>query len=154
MTLTGKGHVPYGPAGFGNLSAAGCESPKMPTAALRIAPSAGPDRRVRQLYDPRPTTARLAQAIAEILAGARPAAQLAAIATPDVLGLLLRNSGRLRARPGAPPQRPTVTAVHVSEPCAGVAEACAVVNLGTRCRAIAFRLELAGSRWRCTAFAF
>lgn len=93
----------------------------------------------------------MAQAIAEILAGARPAAQLADVATPDVIRLLSRNSGRLRAMPGLRPQRPVIDAVHVRAPCAGVAEACAVVNLGARCRAIAFRLELVDYRWRCTA---
>jgi hypothetical protein len=93
----------------------------------------------------------MAQAIAEVLAGARPVTQLTDVATLDVIRLLSRNAGRLCARPGLPPQRPIVNAVHLGEPVEGVAEACAVVNLGTRYRAIAFRLELAADRWRCTA---
>lgn len=101
--------------------------------------------------DPRPTTVWLAQAIAEILAGARPANQLAETATPEVISLLARNAGRLRARHDAAPQRPLVDAVHLGEPLPGVAEACAVVDLGVRCRALAFRLEQTGYRWRCTA---
>jgi hypothetical protein len=93
----------------------------------------------------------MAQAIAEVLAGARPVAQLTDVASLEVVRLLSRNAGRLCARPGLPPQRPIVDAVHLGEPCEGVAEACAVVNLGARYRALAFRLELLGGRWRCTA---
>ena len=123
----------------------------MASAALRLASPSTQPSQIRPLHDPRPTSTHLARAIAEILAGARSAAQLADVATPDVIGLLLRNSGRLRAHQALPPQRPVIDAVRVAEPCAGVAEACAVVNLGTRSRAIAFRLELAGQRWQCTA---
>jgi hypothetical protein len=103
------------------------------------------------LPDPRPWTARLAQAIVEVLAGARPASQLSRVATLEVLQLLERGSGRLGARPGLPPQRPIVGSVHVSEPRDGVAEACAVVDTGVRKRAIAFRLEGVNGQWRCTA---
>jgi Family of unknown function (DUF6459) len=124
---------------------------------LRLVPPAGgvdivvlPSRR-DQLPDPRPWTARLAQAIAEVLAGARPAGQLAQVATLDVLALLERGSGRLGSRPGGPAQRPVVGSVHLSEPVEGVAEACAVVDTGVRRRALAFRLEGADGQWRCTA---
>lgn len=124
---------------------------------LRLVPPAGgvpvttePTRR-DLLPDPRPWTARLAQAIAEVLAGARPAAQLSRVATLDVLQLLERGSGRLGARPGVPPQRPIVGSVHVSEPRDGVAEACAVVDTGPRRRALALRLEGINGQWRCTA---
>jgi hypothetical protein len=124
---------------------------------LRLVPPAGgvpvPSEPTRRdlLPDPRPWTARLAQAIAEVLAGARPAAQLSRIATLDVLQLLERGSGRLGARPGAPPQHPVVGSVHVSEPRDGVAEACAVVDTGRRKRALALRLEGINGQWRCTA---
>ncbi|HTW20344.1 MAG TPA: Rv3235 family protein [Mycobacteriales bacterium] len=129
-----------------------------PTTAelpLRLAPPAaelcdGPGHHHR-LPDPRPWTARLAQAIVEVLAGARPASQLSRVATLDVLALLERGSGRLGARPGGPPRRPIVGSVHVSQPRPGVAEACAVVDTGVRKRAIALRLEGRNGQWRCTA---
>ena len=115
-----------------------------------VSPTAVPTSR-DLLPDPRPWTARLTQAIAEVLAGARPAAQLSRVATLEVLQLLERGSGRLGARPGGPPQRPIVSSVHVSEPCDGVAEVCAVVDTGLRKRALAFRLEGVNGHWRCTA---
>jgi hypothetical protein len=131
--------------------------PTRVSVPLRLVPPAGdltpavsPTRR-DLLPDPRPWTARLAQAIVEVLAGARPASQLSRVATLDVLQLLERGSGRLGARPGAPPQRPIIGSVHVSEPRDGVAEACAVVDTGLRKRALALRLEGVNGQWRCTA---
>jgi Family of unknown function (DUF6459) len=121
------------------------------SAALRLAPPPVLREVAASTSDPRPTTVWLAQAIAEVLAGARPASQLAETATPEVIALLARNTGRLRARHDVAPQRPIVDAVHLGEPRPGVAEACAVVDLGLRCRAIAFRLEQTSCRWRCTA---
>jgi hypothetical protein len=130
--------------------------PSRASVPLRLVPPAGgvsvaiaPTRR-ELLPDPRQWTARLAQAIAEVLAGARPPGQLARVATLDVLQLLERAAGRLGSRPGAPRQRPIVGSVHVSEPCDGVAEACAVVDTGPRRRALALRLEGVNGQWRCT----
>jgi hypothetical protein len=114
--------------------------------------SAGSPRTRRDLLpDPTPCTERLAQAIAEVLAGDRPAGQLTGIATLDVLRLLARGAGRLGARPDGPAQRPAVDSVHVSEPCEGVVEACAVINTWPRRRALALRLEGIDGQWRCTA---
>jgi hypothetical protein len=103
------------------------------------------------LPDPKPSAERLAQAIVEVLAGARPAGQLTGLATLDVLRLLARGAGHFGARQGAPPQRPIVGSVHISEPCDGVVEACAVINTHARAQAIALRLEGIDGRWRCTA---
>jgi hypothetical protein len=135
-------------------------APSRPGVPLRLVPpadgsdgaetEAGPTRR-DALPDPRPWTVRLAQAVAEVLAGARPAAQLSRVATLDVLRLLERNSGRLGARRDSPTRRPLVSSVHVSEPRDGIAEVCAVVDTGPRRRALAMRLEGADGRWRCTA---
>jgi hypothetical protein len=131
--------------------------PTRVSVPLRLVPPAGGDFPADAptnrdlLPDPRPWTARLAQAIAEVLAGARPANQLSRVATLDVLQLLERGSGRLGVRPGAPPQRPIVASVHISEPRDGVAEACAVVDTGLRKRALALRLEGINGQWRCTA---
>jgi Family of unknown function (DUF6459) len=133
-------------------------APTRVSLPLRLVPPAGgvpaatePTRR-DLLPDPRPWTARLAQAIAEVLAGARPAGQLSRVATLDVLQLLERGAGRLGSRAvGQPPQRPVVGSVHVSEPRDGIAEACAVVDTGPRKRALALRLEGIDGQWRCTA---
>ncbi len=102
-----------------------------------------------------PTATRLAQAIAEVLAGGRSASQLAGHASLDVLRQLERSTGRLsgplrRAAVGPPPQ-PRVTSVHVSEPSPRVAEICVVIDTGVRRRALALRLEAPASRWRLTA---
>jgi hypothetical protein len=124
---------------------------------LRLVPPAGgvtvttePTRR-DLLPDPRPWTVRLAQAISEVLAGARPAGQLSRVATLDVLHLLERGAGRLGANGARPAQRPVVSSVHLSEPRDGIAEACAVVDTGERKRALALRLEGIDGQWRCTA---
>ena len=125
---------------------------------LRLVPPAQPgeDSDVRSaradLPDPRQWTGRLAQAVVEVLAGQRPAAQLCRFATLDVLDLLERWAGRLARRThGTPVSRPVVMSVHVSEPVDGVAEACVVMNTGVRRRAIALRLEGIDGRWQCTA---
>jgi hypothetical protein len=99
--------------------------------------------------EPRGWSVRLVQALVEILAGARPAAQLARWTTLDVLEDLERWTGRLAHGPGVT-RRAQVRSVHVSEPVAGVAEACAVVDTGARQRAVALRLESMEGRWRCT----
>jgi Family of unknown function (DUF6459) len=131
--------------------------PTRVSVPLRLVPPAGgvaggaPLTRRDLLPDPRPWTARLAQAIAEVLAGARPPGQLSRAATLDVLQLLERAAGRLGGRPGRPVPRPVVSSVHVSEPRDGVAEACAVIDTGPRKRAMALRLEGVNGEWRCTA---
>jgi Family of unknown function (DUF6459) len=88
----------------------------------------------------------LAQPLAEVLAGARPAYQLRELTSPDVLSLLQRNSGRFGAL-----RQPTVVSVHLSQPSDGSAEACAVIDTGQRKRVIAFRLDHHDGRWTCTA---
>jgi hypothetical protein len=115
-----------------------------PAAATPTSPGCRP-------ADARRWSVRLAQAIAEVLAGARPPQQLADVASLDVLHLLERNAGRLVARRAGMPSQPRVSSVHVSEPRPGVAEACAVVDTGPRRRALAFRVEWLRSQWRCTA---
>jgi hypothetical protein len=133
-----------------------------PTGAgvsLRLVPPADPDgcgvgpsaTRSADLPDPRPLTSRLAQAVAETLAGARPAGQLARFLTLEVLEDLERWTGRLLAGSPRATIRPTVSSVHLSEPDDGVTEACAVVDTGVRRRALALRLEGIDGRWRCTA---
>jgi hypothetical protein len=86
-----------------------------------------------------------------VLAGARPAHQLADVASLEVLHLVERNAGRLGGRRCGRPTQPRVASVHVSEPRPGVVEACAVVDTGPRRRALAYRVELCRGQWRCTA---
>ena len=103
------------------------------------------------LPDPRVWGHRLAQAVVEVLAGARSAAQLSRFASLDVLNQLERSAGRLAGRPGAAPvQRPQVVSVRVCEPRPGVAETCAVFDTGRRRRVVALRLEGGHGQWRCT----
>jgi hypothetical protein len=127
---------------------------------LRLVPPAagdddagfGPQRTGRAaLPDPRQWSRRLAQAVVEVLAGARSAAQLSRFASLEVLQHLERATGRFTDRRGDQVRRPVVASVHVCEPRDGVAEACAIVDTGRRRRALAIRLEGVDGRWRCTA---
>jgi len=133
--------------------------PSGPSVPLRLVPPALPDEEFEPqptpralLPDPRPWTRRLAQVLAEILAGARPAAQVARFATLEVLDHLERSAARQPSTSSrTAPLRPLVASVHVSEPADGVAEACAVLDTGSRRRALALRLEGIDGRWQCTA---
>ena len=115
----------------------------VPTAPLDGIPPAPPH--------PRPWTHRLAQAIVEVLAGDRSAAQLSPFASLDVLEHLERATGRHFQTAGTPTRRPRVSSVHLTEPEQGIVEACAVIETGRRHRALAMRLEEIAGRWRCTA---
>lgn len=95
--------------------------------------------------------ARLAQAIAEVLVRARPAGQLDGVASPAVVRLLERRADPpVLATTRAVP-RPVVKSLRVYLPRPGAVEACAVICVGSRHRAIAFRLEGGGERWTCVA---
>jgi hypothetical protein len=122
------------------------------TVPLRLVPPAecGPRPRAT-LPDARRASLRLARALAEVLAGARPPQQLCEVASLDVMQQLERNAGRLLGPRSGPPAQPRVLSVHVSEPGSGVAEACAVIDTGPRRRALAFRVEIVRGNWRCTA---
>jgi hypothetical protein len=101
------------------------------------------------LPDARAWAARLTQAIAEVLAGARAPSQLNRHTTWEVLQHLERAAARLgRWRVSG---RPMVCSVHVCRPRSDVAEVCAVVDTGNRRRALALRLEVHDDVWRCTA---
>ncbi len=128
--------------------------PSRVAVPLRLVPPAAAQRAAASpalTPDPRRWAVRLAQALAEVLAGARPPHQLADVASLDVLHLIERNAGRLGGQRTGPPTQPRVASVRVSEPRPGAAEACAVVDTGARRRALAFRIEWLQSQWRCTA---
>ena len=137
-----------------------------PVLAARTAPAdegpddGGPDlgqpgapaqgRRVgRAVPGPDGWPSQFAQVLAETLAGARPARQIAPWTTEQTrerireLGPLLASS-----------QRPRLRRVMTSAPAADVLEVTAVVGFGSRVRVLALRLEradVATDRWQCTA---
>jgi hypothetical protein len=149
-----EGQDPPVPVLDGSLALA-FPPPSRIAVPLRLVPPAAGDPRPSSAGapqpDPRRWSARLAQAIAEVLAGARPPHQLADVAALDVLHLLERNAGRLVGHRGGAPSQPRVCSVHVSEPRPGAAEVCAVIDTGPRRRALAFRVEWRRDQWRCTA---
>jgi hypothetical protein len=109
------------------------------------------------LPEPRQWAARLAQAVVEVAAGGRPAAQLVRWTSLDVYTQLQRAVGRAGSSGALARLRTPVAAVrsvHVSAPADGVAEVCAVVEQGPRRRALALRLEGKDGRWQCTALQF
>lgn len=116
----------------------------------------GPRRTPRaDLPEPRLWAGRLVQALVEVTSGVRPAAQLVRWTTTDVYAALQRRIVRSellgQRAPGARRLGAIVRSIHVDEPAEGVAEVCAVVQHGMRCRAIALRLEGFDGRWQCTA---
>jgi hypothetical protein len=133
--------------------------PNLPTGGrrLRLVPALaddfGPRPTARDLLpEPRLWAGRLVQAVVEVTVGARPVAQLLRWTTTDVYDSVrcrVARSGAVAA--GVRRAAPRVRSVHVSEPRDGVAEVCAVVQHGPRCRAVALRLEGLDGRWQCTA---
>jgi Family of unknown function (DUF6459) len=126
----------------------------VPPVRLRLLPPPStPYRRplAKPLPPVKPFATSLAQAISEVLSGLRPADQLAAVTALDVRRNLERQAGRLGMTCGAPSRCPVVTSVRLTEPTAGVIEACAVIASGARRRALAFRLDAGESGWKCTA---
>jgi hypothetical protein len=86
----------------------------------------------------------LAQALIEVLAGARPIAQLRGHCAPDVFAGLEDQRMLRGSRP------PKVVTTRVGQPADGVAEVAAVFRCSDRVRAMAFRLQGVDGRWRIT----
>jgi hypothetical protein len=101
--------------------------------------------------DPREWALRFSQVALEVVTGLRPPAQLVRWTTPDVIAALGRRHA-LAQRGGGRPPRSTVRSVRLCEPVPGVGEVTAVVASGPRVRALAFRMEDEGGRWRVVAF--
>jgi len=107
---------------------------------------------------PTPWAGRLVQAVIEVVSGVRPASQLVRWTTAPVYEALCGRVARPLSYPGTSSRNAVntrlaevVRSVRVSEPRDGVAEVCAIVQQGLRCRAIALRLEGIDGRWQCTA---
>ncbi|GAA3241777.1 Rv3235 family protein [Nonomuraea helvata] len=101
-------------------------------------PGAVPDeRRLRHL----------GQALAEVLAGRRPAETVADKLTDRAYRELIQAGPMIQtARP------PFAGSVHVKEPRDGVVEMCLLIHCGERDHVLAVRLERRGVRWLCTDF--
>ena len=120
-----------------------------PPPVLRLVPT------VPSLPDAQAWGTRLAQAVAEVLAGDRPIGQLIrftdSVVFTDlnrrvrVLGLTTTATAR-----GAK-ERSAVRSVRVFSPGREIAEISAHVRYGERSRAMALRLEVHRGRWICTA---
>jgi hypothetical protein len=146
--------VPAIPAGVPAVPAA--PTPASAGRRLRLVrPSDdfGPRPTARALLpEPGAWAGRLVQAVVEVTIGARPLAQLLRWTTTDVYdGVRHRVAHAGTAGRTARTVAPRVRSVHVSEPRDGVAEVSAVVQYGSRCRAVALRLEGLDGRWQCTA---
>ena len=123
-------------------------------SGLPADPDPPPLRLVDGLPEPRSWSARIAQAVIEVMAGDRPVAQLVRWTSPEVHDQVARRA-RLAARAGSAARqaapRAVVRSVRLCSPTEGVVEASAVVSRGGRVNALALRLERADGRWRCTA---
>jgi Family of unknown function (DUF6459) len=105
---------------------------------------------------------RYVQAGVEIVAGDRPAAQLARWTRRDVQQDLARRAALVARAGGHHPgrgrrrelTRSQVVAVRITFPADGVVEASAHVRHGDRSRAVAARFETFRDRWICTALEF
>lgn len=106
-----------------------------------------------ELPDPRPRAAAAIRILLEVLAGDRPARQVASWVSPPILdGLERRPLGAGARRP----RRTHLQSLHLAEPSDAVAEVAAVISsaadAGARRRAVALRLEGRDGRWVVTAF--
>ncbi|WP_141581193.1 Rv3235 family protein [Actinomadura sp. WMMA1423] len=124
------------------LRPAAGSAPRGPGLRL-VRPADGVDAEVQAVAE---AAVRLA---VEVLAGTRPAQQLALVAAPAVCRELAAQCGR-RA-PGGRVVPPKVLSTRSQRPSPAVAEAVAVVVVAGRVHALALRLEHARGRWRCTA---
>jgi Family of unknown function (DUF6459) len=107
----------------------------------------GPQRTFsRDLPEPRAWVRHMAQALIEVMAGARPAPQVIRWTTPEVYSVVARRSA-VSGRGPVVARRALVRRVRTCEPADGVVEACAVVVDNGRVRALAMRLTGIDGRW-------
>jgi len=107
----------------------------------------GPQRAFsRDLPEPETWVRHIAQALVEVMSGARPAPQVIRWTTPEVYAVVARRSA-VSGRRSAVAKRALVRRVRICEPADGVVEACAVVVDNGRVRALAMRLTGVDRRW-------
>ena len=119
-------------------------------AEVRVWGASPPDT----VPDARAWGASLASALVQVLQGLRPLPQLTRWVDERVLATLALASRRTPARTAAPSPPAVVQSIRVQHPHAQAAEVAAHVGVGHRSVAIAFRLEVCGDRWLCTAAEF
>ncbi|MBC7558829.1 MAG: hypothetical protein H7270_05615 [Dermatophilaceae bacterium] len=104
------------------------------------------------LPEPEAWVRHMAQALIEVMSGARPAPQVIRWTTPEVYSAVAQRNaaaGRrsIAGRSSIAARRALVRQVMICEPAAGVIEACAVVVDNGRVRALAMRLRDIDRRW-------
>ena len=111
----------------------------------------GPQRALsRDLPEPRAWVTHMAQALVEVMSGARPAPQLIRWTTPEIYAVIARRNA-VSGRRVLVARRALVRQVRICEPADGVVEACAVVVDNGRVRALAIRLTGVDRRWVVSA---
>ena len=127
--------------------------PGVPPGLRLVTEESGAD--LADLPEPGKWVAQLAGAVAEVVVGERPPAQLTRWVSRPQLAMLTaranhaaRTSSR-RARAGEPDRR-VVKSVRVCPVAPGIVEASAVIVGRDRAHAIAIRLEAVGGRWLAT----
>jgi len=107
----------------------------------------GPQRTLsRDLPEPQAWVRGMAQALVEVMSGARPAPQVMRWTTPEVYSVVARRNA-VSGRRAIVARRALVRRVRICEPADGVVEACAVVVDNGRVRALAMRLTGVDGRW-------
>jgi hypothetical protein len=107
----------------------------------------GPQRALaRDLPEPQAWVTHMAQALVEVMSGARPAPQVIRWTTPEVYSVVARRNAA-SGRRKVVARRALVRRVRICEPADGVVEACAVVVDNGRVRALAMRLTGVDRRW-------
>lgn len=101
------------------------------------------------LPEPQAWVRHIAQALIEVMSGARPAPQVIRWTTPEIYSAVARRSAAAGRRSLAA-RRAIVRQVRICEPVDGVIEACAVVVDNGRVRALAMRLTGVDRRWVVT----
>ncbi|MEJ1156449.1 MULTISPECIES: Rv3235 family protein [Microbacterium] len=111
-----------------------------------------------ELPDPEVFLRNLTRGVLEVFAGVREVDQLARWLTEDPFRKLVTRTNlatRARSARGVPAVRPVhqILSVHCSAPTDGVVEGTVIVQIPTRVRAVAARLEGMDGRWRATSLA-
>ncbi|MCT2041944.1 Rv3235 family protein [Pseudoclavibacter alba] len=123
----------------------------------RAAASIAATERAATLPNPEPLAGNLGRSIIEVLAGVRDIDNLARWLSDEVYRhLLARTQYESRARRARRLviRRPNVRhlGTRVQQLTPGIAECVVLLDMGTRVRAVALRLEWQSDRWRATSF--